>query len=176
VPNASAGTYACARDPQARRPSGGLGHAATRRCQSSPLWNRPVDWSTGCVSERPRLPKGWSFPIKPSEVERYFPGVGYVYWVRGTAKLKDWSARDQSFLYLAWQPRTAMPASILTVGAVPSEFRAEIRQWVDEVVGPEASAWMKALESKSPTWLDSGHRVNWKWRRDPNSDRPSTVA
>lgn len=127
------------------------------------------------MRERPELPNGWSFPIKPSEVEWYVPGVGHVNWVRGNEKLQDLSARDQSVLYLAWQPWTAMPASILTIGAVPSEFRAEIRQWIDEVVGPEAMAWMKELESRTPTRLDRGHNVSWTWRRDLIPDGPSTV-
>jgi hypothetical protein len=128
------------------------------------------------VRNRPKLPKGWSFPIKPSEVEQYVPGVGHVYWVRAVEKLQDWSARDQNFLYLDWQPRTAMPASIFTIASVPSEFRAEIRKWIHEVVGPEATAWMQALESRSSTWLDSGHRISWTWRRDPIADPPPTVA
>lgn len=124
---------------------------------------RPTQASKGLVVPDQAV-RGWEV----------LSGGGYIYWVRSPGNLRDRSARDQNCLYLAWQPRTAMPASILTVGAVPSEFRAEIRQWIDEVVGPESRDWMQALDSKSPTWLDSVNKVNWTWRRVPTSERPAT--
>jgi hypothetical protein len=116
------------------------------------------------VRSRPKLPKGWSYPIKPSEVEKHFPGVGHVYWGWGSYKLRDWKVEERPCFLLTWQPRTAMPMLILTVAAVPSDKRARIRAWVEAVVAPQAQEWLRALKDRSPTWLDGKHQKTWTWR------------
>ena len=115
---------------------------------------------------RQKLPKGWSWPIKPSEVEKYFPGVGYTYWFRGSTKQqRAWTLgepRPTSFR-LTWTPRTAMPQPILTVFSVPSDLRKAVREWVEAVVLAQAHSWLAALETQSPVWLDAEHTKTWTW-------------
>lgn len=108
---------------------------------------------------RPKLPKGWSWPVKPSDVDEQFPGVGHVNWVTGALNKKRTPT-----LYLTWQPRTAMPEAGLTISAVPSTDRAAIRLWIMDVVAPEARSWLTALETRSPTWLDQWHMESWCWQ------------
>lgn len=127
-------------------------------------------WSTELMRTQPGLPKGWSFPIESSDVEEYFPGVGYTNWVPSTAGLKDWVPRHPPCLSVAREPRTAVPRYVLTVRAGPSEHRAGIRKWIDEEVGLEARAWMQALESQSPAWLNHGHGMHWFWHPESDSD------
>ena len=40
------------------------------------------------------------------------------------------SGQIQSSLYLGWTARRAVPSATLTVVAVPSKYRAEIRKWI----------------------------------------------
>jgi hypothetical protein len=56
-----------------------------------------------------------------------------------------------------------MPPSRMTFSAVPSANRASIREWIEEVVAPEARDWLLELASRSPVWLDSRHSVQWVW-------------
>jgi len=110
---------------------------------------------------RTRLPIGWSRPIKPSEVIEIFPGIGHAYWNGRPATWQNSTA--QPVFWLGWTPRTAMPQPLLTVWAVPSQNRAAIRQWTQQTVAPEASGWLLALESRSPTWRDTPHSKAWNW-------------
>ncbi len=121
-------------------------------------------WSTGLMPDK--LPKGWSWPIKPSEVEKYFPGVGHTYWFWGSYRLRNRrleEVRPPSFR-LDWTPRSAMPQPVLTVFSVPSDKRASVRAWVEAVVAPQAHAWLGALETQYPTWLDARHQKTWTWK------------
>ena len=113
---------------------------------------------------RSKLPAGWSRPIKPSEVTQTFPGIGHVYWNGRPTTWRDNTA--QPVIWLTWDPRTAMPQPILTVWAVPSANRAAIRQWIQQAVAPQATRWLLALESRSPTWRDTRQSKTWTWRPD----------
>lgn len=117
-------------------------------------------WSTGVVQAQPGLPRGWSFPIEPSEVEDYFPGVGHVHWSLQTTTSEGSFPGHIRSLRVAWEPRVAEPPSVLTVFAVPSDHLIEIRKWIGAVVGPESRAWMRALESQNATWLLHGHAMH----------------
>ncbi len=60
------------------------------------------------------------------------------------------------------------PQPVLTVWAVPSENRSHIRKWIHEVVAPDASAWLSAIETQTETWRDSEHSRAWRWSRPVN--------
>jgi hypothetical protein len=100
-------------------------------------------------------------PMKPSEVTETFPGIGHVYWNGPPATWRDTTA--QPVIWLTWAPRTAMAQPVLTVWAVPSGNRAAIRQWINQAVAPEATRWLLALESRSPTCRDTRHSKTWNW-------------
>jgi len=138
-------------------------HSSCGRGQRVPLWNRLVGWCTGSVQSRPKLPQGWSYPIKASEVETLFPGVEYISWGWGTSRLRKWSPEERPSVFLWWHPHTAMPPSRMSFAAVPSENRASIREWIEVMVAPEARVWLDALATRSPVWLDGKHSVTWSW-------------
>ena len=117
------------------------------------------------MRSRPELPSGWSWPIKPSEVESFFPGVGQVYWW-GWSRKRAAANGNPTKLFLRWSPRSATPQPGLTLVAVPSQYRQAIRAWVETYVAPAAQRWLAELENQSPTWLDSNLVAEWTWKPD----------
>jgi hypothetical protein len=110
---------------------------------------------------RRKLPNGWSYPIEASETAELFPGVGHVYW---NGRPANWqSAHAQDAFWLSWSPRSAMPQPVLTVWALPSARRAAVRRWIKQTVEPEASQWLRALDTRGQVWRDTSHSVAWSW-------------
>ena len=125
-------------------------------------------WSTGLVPSRPELPRGWSYPVKPSEIETLFPGVGHVYWW-GWSRKRAAAKGNPTRLFLRWSPRSAMPQPGLTIVAVPSQYRQAVRAWIETQVAPAAKRWLAGLDTNSPTWLDDPHVMTWTWTPSDSS-------
>lgn len=117
----------------------------------------------------PELPRGWSFPIEASEVSTYFPGVERVVWSADMTTLKEWIEIGRRCLRISWEPTTAEPLLTLTIWAVPTEHRIEVRKWIDDEVGPESRAWMQSLDVRDSAWLRHGHAFHWFWHPAPSS-------
>ena len=106
-----------------------------------------------------KLRSGFSYPIRPAEVDRYFPGVRTVYWKRDRP-----ADLGSEVFVLSWNPRLNVDRQpTLTVQACLSEDRAGIRAWLKSKVTPEACAWLAALEDKESTWVQSKQFRRWDW-------------
>lgn len=109
-----------------------------------------------------KLRTGFSYPIRPDEVNRYFPGVRTVYWKR------DLPAYFGAAVFvLTWEPRSDVNREPrLTVKACPSDDRADIRSWLESEVAPEARAWLAALEDRESTWVQFSQSQHWDWHSE----------
>ena len=112
----------------------------------------------------PDLTDGWSYPITPAEVEEYFPNVGHVSWRTGSKQEGPFGTHDEVVILLSWHPRISRPQPILTVRAVRTCRRVEVRTWIDDVVISEARAWLESLSSRSDSWRERAHTLRWTWR------------
>ncbi len=120
--------------------------------------------NSGRMRSRRKLPRGWSHPIKSSEIAASLPAGGSVTW---NGRPQGWqTAEERLVFWMAWSPRTAMPQPVMTVWAVPSRDRAAVRAWIDAVAMPEMQAWVRFLHSAHETWLGSDHMTVWRWRGD----------
>lgn len=115
------------------------------------------------MRSRPKLLRGWSYPITASEVQKLFPGVERTHWGWSPTRLRNWSPEERPCVLLRWTPHTAMPPSGVSFATVPSESRASVREWIKTAVAPEAQAWLRELENRSPVWRDGKHSVHWVW-------------
>ena len=122
------------------------------------------------MQAQPELPKGWSFPIEPSEVQQYFPGVDRSIWSVGTTTLNGWNEIRGRCFRIAWERHSFDFPRTLTIWAVPSEHLTEIRKWIDEVVGPKSRAWLQAPEFEDPAWLRGGHALHFFWHPEHNTN------
>lgn len=116
------------------------------------------------MKTKPELPKGWTFPMKSSEIREQFPEVGSTHWVHSASSLEEWPSPGEACLHLKWEPRIAMAQPSLTVHSVPSKYRAEIRAWIDESARAELQAWLRELVTDCPEWLEHAHGMHWFWR------------
>jgi hypothetical protein len=46
------------------------------------------------------------------------------------------------------------PGPVLTVWAVPSEDRPHVHKWITGTVAPDASTWLRGIDSQPETWRD----------------------
>ena len=122
---------------------------------------RVRSWKT-----KPKLPRGWSYPWKTSEVEELFPTIGKTYWNSGGRLTRN---QEQRLVFsLTWSPRTALPQPVLHISPVPSDQRAAIRAWIESTAATEAQEWVRAAEHAFPTWRDARHRQAWIWAATPD--------
>ncbi|HXL93968.1 MAG TPA: hypothetical protein VN969_33965 [Streptosporangiaceae bacterium] len=118
------------------------------------------------VSRR-RVPRGWSYPLKPGEIAGALPGVGWVYWY---GRPKGWQvAVVRPVFRFLWSPRSMMPQPVLIVWPVPSGDRAAVRGWFSTAAMASMRAWLHAAEAAPPTWRDAEHSAGWDWREDAGS-------
>jgi hypothetical protein len=107
------------------------------------------------------LPKGWSRPIKASEVEAVFPMARTVIW--GDGPLRSWqTGRRGIVVALSADPRSGQEQPVLKLCAVPSDARSAISRWVRSVVAVEAAAWW-AEASRVETSLMMGLHREWDY-------------
>jgi hypothetical protein len=125
--------------------------------------DRPVAMR-GSTHEKPELADGWSYPITSFEAEAYFPNVGHVSGRAAPNQDAVFGAKDEVLIILSWHPRISRPQPILTVRAVRTCRRDEVRTWIDEVVAPQAREWLESLPDRNNSWRERAHTMRWKWR------------
>jgi len=100
-------------------------------------------------SETAKLPKGQSYPLRPSVLEAALSGAGVgidTHLIRSPGRLFD-----AHF----WPPNENLPYERLYVraGSVPAEEATNARKRMEEVAVPALVAWIakiSSLDSKSP--------------------------
>ena len=118
------------------------------------------------MSRQPPVPKGWRFPIKASETESFFPGVGEVLWFP-----------QPSVAYPGYEPPTVTldrrrPTSAnyedealgfrATVAVVPVSDLGDARQWLMDEVQSEIADWLDVQRRFPPTRGKSTY-ARWCW-------------
>jgi hypothetical protein len=109
-----------------------------------------------------KLPDGWSWPLKPSDLPAIFPGVSTVYWYGPAAGPKPSSG---PLVLLAWsaRPDSRMPEPTLMIWAVPSEMRARIRGELQTEAAADVKRWLSALADRGDGWRMLKHLQRWEW-------------
>jgi hypothetical protein len=110
------------------------------------------------------MPKGWSRPLKPSDVPELFPIAEWISW---PGRAANWRESDAlAVVWLRWHPNTAAPAYALTLYSVPSTQRNVIRRAIHTVVAKQAKEWFDSVVNVSDVARDSNHDMTWSWTGD----------
>jgi hypothetical protein len=83
------------------------------------------------------LPRGWTHPITPTEVREQLPRVASVYWVDLHTLLQGYRPEHWvkvPHFSLQWDPTSPRLQPRLSVRAVPTESRREVRAWFQDSV------------------------------------------
>jgi hypothetical protein len=114
-----------------------------------------------------KLARGWSWPLRPSEVEEVVPGFGHVTWSSPRGPGGDGHPTEEGWLLAAhwWARPGAMPPLRLTVYAVPSSLRRPLREAIVESVAPSVVRW-RADADRSEGWRMLDHHEGWLWSAD----------
>jgi hypothetical protein len=116
------------------------------------------------MTRKMRPADGCTYPLKPAEVHKWFPGVGHVGWWENPM------GQSGKFIVFGagWYPESPMRQPVLTINAVHTEDIAAIRVWFETVVWQEARAWLKDVERRAPQtkesetwWFDSEAGSSW---------------
>ena len=93
-----------------------------------------------------RLPKGQSYPLKPSSLKAAFASAGIA--------LDTMLIRAPGVLFDAhfWPPKNGIPQERLYIraGSVPSSRAADARHRVEAVLIPALIAWIAAIMREDP--------------------------
>jgi hypothetical protein len=111
------------------------------------------------VRQKPKLPRGLSWPLSAKEVEQRFPEAASVRWERSTLH------HDGPIIVLrgSWNPTSQMPQPVLTIRSVPSQDRHAIHTELSAVLGEEAARWFADVEGRPETWRSEQQYVQWEW-------------
>ena len=113
--------------------------------------------------KRPKLPRGWSWPLTATEVVHQFPAATQDRWVGG-----DTRGSTQAFFVLGgtWLPPTPTaptPRLWVTIHAVPSAARQAVRADLASSLGIEVETWFAQIANQPPTWRSEQHSIAWRW-------------
>jgi hypothetical protein len=98
--------------------------------------------------------------VKSSEIATLFPGTKWITW---NGRPQGWQTGTRPAIWLTWSPHSMLPQPVITVWAVPSEFREQIRGWIRDVVSPSAALWLSSLDAQPDTWRYSEQSKAWQW-------------
>ncbi len=102
-----------------------------------------------------RLERGWSRPVKASEVADLFPMARTIQWTDGP--LPEWRQKRRGIVVSLGHNRgSVQPQPELNLCAVPSDVRKAVEEWVRSVVVVEAARWWSeasASEARLATGL-----------------------
>ena len=111
-----------------------------------------------------KLPKGWSRPVKASEVSELFPMAGTLTW---NGRPQTWREPPPfPVVWLAWSPGSAGAQPVLTLWAVPSAERSNVRRGVHQTVSPQAHQWFASVVGATEVARAGYHSVGWSWTGD----------
>lgn len=151
--------------------------AATMEIDARSPTDRASSVPAAMMGRVPRkLAPGWSWPVRASEVDEVVPGFTYLTWSPPWGPGRRSQPTDEGWLLAAyWRAEPGrMPPFRLTIYAVPSALRQQLRRQVAETVGPAVSAW-RADADGGDGWRMLDHYEGWFWtsdgtvRRDPTS-------
>jgi hypothetical protein len=118
------------------------------------------------MSRQPPVPKGWRFPLKPSEADEFFPEVDEIVWLGEPSKP-----------YPGYEPPTVSlsrrrPSTKsfeddavgfkATVSVVPMSELVEARQWLMNEVMPEVVNWLE-VQRRNPPSRGRTTYAHWYW-------------
>lgn len=107
------------------------------------------------------MERGWSRPLKASDVELVFPMARTIIW--GERPLHSWRSQRQGIVVsLNNNVRSGQEQPELNLCAVPSDAREAIEQWLRSVVGGEAAAWWAEVNSTEVGRATGAHRA-WEY-------------
>jgi hypothetical protein len=121
------------------------------------------------------LPRGWAYPITPTQVRELLPRVASVYWVdlhtlSGDYRPEHWMKVPH--FSLQWDPTSPRLQPRLSVRAVPTKSQTDVRAWFQDSVVPEARAWLTSLDRTSAVPQEKA----WWWPLEANSSVGSTPS
>jgi hypothetical protein len=144
------------REASATRQSTGVGPAEGT---STHRWIWPAT-----IHDVEKLPRGWSRPLKASEVPGLFPMAGSLTW---NGRPQTWREPPPfPVVWLAWSPDSATTQPVLTLWAVPSAQRSIIRRGVHETVSTQAQHWFTSVVDATDVARAGHHSVAWSWTED----------
>jgi hypothetical protein len=117
------------------------------------------------MKKKDRLPDGWAWPLKSSEISIWFQEIDLVYW-QPVRRPKQWPTLGSSIVTVNWLSRDRAYRLGVHIRAVESDLRASIHDWLIELVLPEARKWLDELPRRPETWRDQAHTIAWKWVGD----------
>jgi hypothetical protein len=118
------------------------------------------------MSRQPPVPKGWRFPLKPSEVDEFFPDVDVINWLGEPSKP-----------YPGYEPPTISLSRLrpfagsheddaigfkAVVAVVPIAELTDARKWFMSEVKSEVAEWLALQREKSPSRGRSTY-AHWYW-------------
>jgi hypothetical protein len=101
-------------------------------------------------SETEKLPKGQSYPLKPSQFEAALAAAGISI---DTHFMRRPSRRLFDVHFWPPNPNVSYERFYITIGAVPSEDAREVRLRVESILLPQTINWMSeilSLDTRSP--------------------------
>lgn len=119
---------------------------------------------TALRSRKEQLPKGRSYPLKPSVLEGAITDAG----LQLPIELTRWDYKQQQVFEATFYPEGSFPEELcfwVACGAAPSERSAEIRAALESDGIPRFIQWAKEIESldvKSPRRREH-QRFRWEF-------------
>jgi hypothetical protein len=116
------------------------------------------------MNRQPPVPKGWRFPLKPSETDTFFPDVEEVRWLGEPARPHPGYESPTIELSRLRPPDGRFEDDAVGfqayVRVVPSADLVAARQWLMDDVKPEVVDWLEVQRKNSPT---RGRTTYAKW-------------
>ena len=113
-------------------------------------------------SRKEKLPKGRSYPLRPSSLERAIGDAG----VELPVKLTRWDYRRKGTFEAVFYPEGSFPEELcfwVSCGAVPSERVADIRGPLETHCIPKFIRWAKEIEALDPKSPRRREPQRFKW-------------
>jgi hypothetical protein len=109
------------------------------------------------------VPKGWSKPLKASEIAKVFPMTGTITW---NGPPQRWRSNNRRPVVWLWYNEISkIDQPVLTLWAVPSAARASVSEWIRTEVGPAAADWWAEI-TQSEVLLASRPSRQWSYNFD----------
>lgn len=117
------------------------------------------------MRQKPKLPRGWSWPLTATEVQHRFPQAARIEWTELQHR-----PHEQEYIVLRahWEPSSMAATPDLYVCAVPSVHRHAIRAALEGALGDEVASWFSTLAERPDTWRSERHAADWRWAPPPN--------